>query len=274
MEEIINKYEILNKLNLNQDFIQNIQLFYVFNRGRSVFIVTNDDKVYAVGSNECGVLGFGHRFSVNELTINQELSHKRIIDFKNGWRHTIARTSDGKVYCWGLNVWGLLGNGRDDRIIYKPILNQDLNGNHIVDICCGGVHSLVLTIDRDIYAWGSNLYGQIGNGKYGHDEYQLMPYHLGFGGQKVKAISCGFWHSMALTEAGNVFSWGWNYYGQLGIGTEVENTSPKRIEFEIVIQKISCNLYHSLLLSRDETFTCSVGMNTENWELMLKMESN
>jgi alpha-tubulin suppressor-like RCC1 family protein len=196
---------------LNQDFIQNIQLFYVFKRNfiggekTDVFIITNDDKVYAVGSNVNGVLGFGHENSVNELTINEELSHKRIVDFNNGLRHTIARNSDGKVYCWGRNVCGILGNGRNDLVISKPELNQYLNGKHIIDICCGAGHSLVLTIDDDVYAWGRNDDGQIGNGKSGG--YQLMPYHVkGFDGQKVKAISCGFYHSMALTETGNVFS--------------------------------------------------------------------
>jgi len=158
------------------------------------------------------------------LTINEELSHKRIVDFKNGGVHTIARTSDGKVYCWGRNVYGVLGNGRNDWKISKPELNQYLNGKHVVDICCGGEHSLVLTIDGDVYAWGYNVNGQIGNGESGG--YQSKPYHVkGFDGQKVKAISCGFLHSMVLTKAGNVFSWVWNKYGQLGIGTEVNCTS-------------------------------------------------
>jgi len=109
---------------LNQDFNRNIQLFYVgqYLIGRNVLIVTSDDKVYAFGSNGYGVLGYGHEDSVNELNINEGLSHKRIIDFKNGLEHTIARTSDGKVYCWGWNEWGLLGNGRHDWEIYKPEL--------------------------------------------------------------------------------------------------------------------------------------------------------
>jgi len=98
------------------------------------------------------------------LAINEELSHKRSIDFKDGFFFFFARTSDGKVYCGGWNGWGILGNGRDDSKISKPELNQYLNGKHIIDICCGSGHLLVLIIDGDVYAWGGNDYEQIGNG--------------------------------------------------------------------------------------------------------------
>jgi len=121
-----NSQQILNELKLDQDFIQNITLLDVLNYG-NVFIITKDDTIYAFGSNRDGVLGFCHEDRLNELTINEELSDKRVIDFKNGMIHTIARTSDEKVYCWGWNVCGVLGNGRDDSKIYKPELNQYLN---------------------------------------------------------------------------------------------------------------------------------------------------
>jgi len=230
MEEILNKYENLNELELDQHFVQSIQLFHVFNNFESnVFIVTNEDKIYTFGYNSDGVLGFGHKNSVNELTINEELSHKRIVDFKNGLQHTIARSSDGKVYCWGQNKWGVLGNRRDDWEINKPELIEYLNDKLITDICCGANHSLVLTTDGNVYAWGHNGYGQIGNGKSSWNECQSTPYHVkGFYGQKVKAISCGGWHSMVLTDDGNVFSWGLNDNGQLGIETEEHCSSFKK----------------------------------------------
>ena len=44
----------------------------------------------------------------------KELCYKQLIDFKNSDYHVIARTSDGKVYCWGCNEWGCLGNGKSD----------------------------------------------------------------------------------------------------------------------------------------------------------------
>ncbi len=63
-----------------------IKLLYVFKvdlDANNVFVVTNDAKVFAFGSNNWGVLGFGDNDKVNEFKINEELSHKQIIDFKN-----------------------------------------------------------------------------------------------------------------------------------------------------------------------------------------------
>ena len=76
-----------------------------------------------------------------------------------------------------------------------------------------------------------------------------------FNGKKVISISCGYWHSLALTECGRVFSWGSNNWGELGrnICKYFNSNRPIPIELckEIIINKISCGLHHSLLLSID-----------------------
>ncbi len=96
------------------------------------------------------------------MKIFSELCYKKVIDFKNTDFHTIERTIDGKVYCWGKNL-GVLGNGRNDCINYRPELNEYLSDKYIIDICCGHWHSLVLTNNGEVYAWGANEFGQIGN---------------------------------------------------------------------------------------------------------------
>ncbi len=258
-------------------------------KGYNVFIVTKDEKTYAFGNNTFGQLGFGHNRVVcpkdNQLSkrpkpfgqmlafwtqklhcevvnavvnapqIVKELCDQQIVDFANGLNHCIARNNIGKVYCWGRNKWGLIGTGQESDSFHKPILNQYLNNEFITDISCGAFHSIVLTNCGEVYAWGSNRFGQIGNAC---NSDQLMPIKMkGFNNERVVMISCGLWHSMALTESGRVYSWGRNDCGQLGIGTTGGSNEPKfvavidEIKFNVFIEKISCGSYHSLLLSSD-----------------------
>jgi alpha-tubulin suppressor-like RCC1 family protein len=261
MSQIMEKIDVLNTLNYG--FKQRVKVLYVFEdcdyfgdvKGFNVLIVTKDDKTYAFGVNSRGRLGFGHNRVVNEIQIVKELCDQQIIDFSNGKYHCIARNSSGKVYCWGYNEFGYLGIGSKDYSSYKPILNQYLNNEFVIDISCGDSHSLVLTNCGEVYAWGENYSGQIGNDC---NDHQLMPIKVkGFNNERVVMISCGWRHSMALTECGHVYSWGSNNCGQLGIGNTVDSNEPKFVtvidenKCIVFIEKISCGSYHSLLLSSD-----------------------
>ncbi len=258
MSEIVKKYKVLQQL--KEEFLSEIKLLYIFKNynENNALIVTNDDKVFAFGDNSYGVLGFGHSSQIKQITINEELSHKQMIDFKNGFYHIIARTIDGKVYCWGCNWFAVLGNGNNDRLIYRPQLNQYLSDKQIIDICCGFSHSLALTSSGEVYAWGYNKFGQIANRRKGLNEWfnecQSIPIKVnGFNDEKVIEISCGLCHSMALTQSGRVFSWGNNRFGQLGRNKTKDSNIALIILLsnKILIKKISCGQSHSLLLSSD-----------------------
>jgi alpha-tubulin suppressor-like RCC1 family protein len=192
---------------------------------------------------------------VNEIQIVEELCDQQIIDFANGFRYCIARNRSGKIYCWGWNIRGLLGIGSKDESYPKPKLNQYLNNEFVIDISCGVYHSLVLTNCGEVYAWGGNGWGQIGNGC---NDNQLIPIKVkGFNNERVVMISCGDRHSMALTECGHVYSWGLNDCGQLGIGNTEDSNEPKFVtvidenKCDVFIEKISCGSGHSLSLSSD-----------------------
>jgi hypothetical protein len=257
MSQIMEKFDVLNKL--NDEFKQRVKVLYVFENyeyyGYNVLIVTKDDKTYAFGNNSYNRLGFGHNRFVNEIQIVKELCDQQIIDFTNGLEHCIARNSSGKVYCWGRNDWGLLGIGSQDENLHKPKLNQYLNNKFVIDISCGARHSFVLTNCGEVYAWGDNYRGQIGNSC---NRDQLIPFKVkGFNNERIVMISCGFLHSMALTECGHVYSWGNNEFGQLGIGNTENSNEPKFVavidenKCNVFIENISCGSYHSLLLSSD-----------------------
>ncbi len=81
------------------------------------------------------------------------------------------------------------------RELSKPELIESLNNEQVIDISCGGSHSLALTIDGQVYAWGENKYGQLGIGNHDYYEDNLKPVKfIGFDGEKVKMICCGVEH--------------------------------------------------------------------------------
>jgi hypothetical protein len=127
----------------------------------------------------------------------------------------------------------------------------------IIDISCGAYHSLALTSNGDVYAWGLNESEQIGieSGSVS----QLRPVKINFSiNEKFKAISCGAYHSMALTESGRVFSWGENDDGQLGVGNFTNFNKPELIQMnDILFEKICCSSSFSFFLSTDgDIYVC------------------
>ncbi len=111
-------------------------------------------------------------------------------------------------------------------------------------------HSLVLTSIGEVYAWGWNDFGQVGNRSY---ENQLVPLKVkGIEKEIVTLISCGTQYPLALTKSGLVFSWGDNQLGQLRIEGIKYLSTPVHIKLDEKINKISCGQHHSLLLSNSE----------------------
>jgi alpha-tubulin suppressor-like RCC1 family protein len=175
---------------LKEYFIEKLKLLYIDRY--TTIILTKEDKVYQFERDVETLLNLNKNDnSFIESKVLNELCFKQIIDFKSSDCHVIARTIDGKVYCWGENRFRVFGNGKNEwNIQYKPELNEYLSDKQIIDICCGACHSLVLTNNGELYAWGHNEKGQIGNGC---NDNQLIPIKLNdFNEEKVIQISFGY----------------------------------------------------------------------------------
>ncbi len=166
-------------------------------------------------------LSFVTDLKINPISRNRRIILEEIVDITRGHNYYIAKT-DGHFYCWGYNYKGQFGNSKryknsNESIKLKnnqPELNQ-WNNLNIDVITCGLCQSLALTSSEEVFAWGRNEFGQVGNRRH---KNKLVPKKVkGFEKEIVTMISCGIQHSLALTKSGLVFSWGDNQLGQLGI---------------------------------------------------------
>ena len=176
--------------------------------------VTGDGNVKAWGANFWGQLGDG---TTDDSTTPQVVSGlSDVLETAAGYRHSLALRSDCTVWAWGYNSNGELGLGdTDDRTEAERI--EALSG--IVSICAGYGHSLALGADGTVWAWGSNGYGALGNngGEYNNIPVQVLISDGETPLSGIIEISCGVYVSAAVDDKGNVWTWGANTNGELGI---------------------------------------------------------
>ncbi len=114
---------------------------------------------------------------------------------------------------------------RSDRLV--PTQVAALASVAVRCVAGGWRHSAAVTTDGAIYAWGWNKFGQLG---LGDALDRTAPAQLPGLPQPVRTLSCGWRHTVAITESAEVYSWGRGVSGQLGHGDEADVHSPKRLE--------------------------------------------
>ncbi len=153
-----------------------------------------------------------------------------VIAIAAGEYHNLALKADGTVIAWGGDGNGQLGNGPVITAIQSaPVVVADLPGTGtlagVSAIAAGGAHSLALKSDGTVVAWGSDIYGQLGNGAMIVADRSAPVEVLSIGGigllSNVVAIAAGNLHSLALTSVGAVVAWGTDGNGQLGNGAVI-----------------------------------------------------
>ncbi|KAK6194794.1 hypothetical protein SNE40_000350 [Patella caerulea] len=248
---------------LDQDMLSSIDKVCVFgSSGNEAVFITKDDDVYAIGSNCSSCLGLGDTHSSFEPRKIDVLCRKKIIDIAFGsGPHVLAVSGTGEVYSWGHNGYCQLGNGGSNQGLVPSLINSGLQGKRVVQVACGSHHSMARTQDGDVYAWGQNNCGQVGTGTTSN---QSTPRKITAAlSRPCIAISCGQTSSMALMETGEVYGWGYNGNGQLGLGNNVNQPAPCKVNMlaGVIIHQIVCGYAHTMVLS-DEGVMYSWGANS------------
>ncbi|XP_045327677.1 X-linked retinitis pigmentosa GTPase regulator isoform X4 [Leopardus geoffroyi] len=166
-----------------------------------------------------------------------------------GDEHTAVVTGNNKLYMFGSNNWGQLGLGSKSTV-GKPTCVKALKPEKVKFAACGRNHTLVSTEGGKVYAAGGNNEGQLGLG----DTEERNTFHLisFFTSQyKIKQLSAGSNTSAALTEDGELFMWGDNSEGQIGLKDVTNVCVPQQVTVGKPISWISCGYYHSAFVTTE-----------------------
>jgi alpha-tubulin suppressor-like RCC1 family protein len=205
--------------------------------------ITSTGQLYAFGSNYFGQLGNKTNNLKEEanpaptlVTLPGHLGP--VTQITAGRYHSLAVTSSGQLYAFGDNNWGQLGNdtnmGEGEAANPMPAL-VTLPGatGSVTQTAAGAYHSLAITSTGQLYAFGDNLWGQLGNTTNDGNEPGPIPPSPtpapvtlpGETGQ-VTQIAAGAWFSLAVTSTGQLYAFGENRFGQLGNATNDRTEEP------------------------------------------------
>jgi E3 ubiquitin-protein ligase HERC2 len=134
--------------------------------------------------------------------------------------HSLLLTSTGRILSFGTGQYGALGHGYSSGKqlpdIYRPRYIDSLSGTRCVCIAAGELHSAAVTVDGDLYTWGDGFCGQLGHGDKGPCVSPQQVTKGGLEDECVANVALGARHSLAVTEDGEVFSFGLGHFGVLG----------------------------------------------------------
>ncbi|BBO18213.1 conserved hypothetical protein [Candidatus Brocadia pituitae] len=113
----------------------------------------------------------------------------------------------------------------------------------------GAFHTIALKSDGTVWAWGSNFWGQLGDGTNNYSNYRVQVVGL----SDVIAIAAGSEHNVALKSDGTVWAWGENKYGQLGDGTNTDRNTPVQVSGLNDVAAIAAGWWFTTALRSDGT---------------------
>ncbi len=198
--------------------------WYYGGNGNDLVLLWPYTALAAWGANGTGTLGNGlsEDSDVPVNVLPQLLAGKTVVQIATGGRHTLALTSEGRVFSWGENKFGQLGNitSENSRTPVELDLRGALAGKKVVAVAAGAEFSLALTSEGRVAAWGLHDLGQLGDGS--ESTFSQEPVEVAadgvLAGAKITQIGAGTRFALALTSTGRVVAWGDNQWGYLGIG--------------------------------------------------------
>lgn len=194
--------------------------------------IATNDRAYCWGRNTYGGLGAGSTTtSYTPLAVSQGVipAGVNFTAIASGEFHTCAIATNDRAYCWGYNPNGQLGNGTTTNSSTPVAVSQGSipAGVNFKQISVEDRHTCAIATNDRAYCWGEGTSGQLGNGA---GASSLTPVAVSQGalpaGVNFKQISVGYLASCAIATNDRAYCWGINNYGQAGMGSLGDHTTP------------------------------------------------
>ncbi|XP_071450243.1 probable E3 ubiquitin-protein ligase HERC1 [Hetaerina americana] len=228
-------------------------------------VTTNTEKcdVYVWGSNSSQQLAEGSQEKI--MVPKLAKAFVDVYQVEAGQYCTFIIHTNGSVSGCGKGSYGRLGLGDSNNQPLPKRLNVDWHVKKLSSSKGSDGHSLALTEDGQVYSWGDGDYGKLGHGNL---SIQKLPKPItgSLSGKVVKTIHAGYRHSAAVTEDGELYTWGEGDYGRLGHGDSNAKYSPTLVRDICGVGSVACGSAHTIALSLDGKTVWSFG-SSENGKL-------
>ncbi|MCX7747308.1 MAG: fibronectin type III domain-containing protein [Clostridia bacterium] len=210
------------------------------------FAILNDSSVMAWGTNTTGQLGLGN---TDKCMVPKKVDSLSNVDKIYTSGDTSYALCKGTLYSWGNNSVGQLGRSTYSAAEYAPGKVSD-NVKQLLINWNGSL--FMITNDGNVYAWGQNSSKYLGLGSSYTDSYYRYPVQIP-NIANAKELFGNIYSTFVLLENGEVWAWGYNSNGQLGLGDKIGKLVPTKVDSYIGAKKIVVNDYCSFAIFQDGT---------------------
>jgi len=213
-----------------------------------VCAVLTDSTVKCWGQNFFGQLGDGTSSDRTTPTAVTQITGADAVSL--GANFSCARLTNGTSKCWGDNSYGQRGHGAKSNRNLPTSIDAVTS---VTSVVIGQDHRCVVVTGGAVKCWGKNTFGQLGNGSTTDSSVPVQVPGL----TGISKVTLGLNHTCALEESsGNVKCWGLNNYGQLGNGTNVNQSSPIAVSGLTGQISLASGMYHSCAVHQSGVVKC------------------
>ncbi|KAJ3278560.1 Regulator of chromosome condensation [Borealophlyctis nickersoniae] len=237
--------------------LSDVTIVAIFAGGLHNIALTDDGKLWSWGCNDQMALGRGGEEM--EPGPVEGLDDEFIVQVACGDSISAALTREGNVYAWGTfrgtnGIFGFAANetGVTTKTQDRPVRLEMLT--RIIDIDCGANHMIAIQDGGTVYSWGIAEQGQLGRKPQGRrmEQSSLTPRPCNFRRLKYTRAFCGSYHTFLVYKETEVYAFGLNNHGQLGLGDTDEYEGVWHVDgLEGKVKTISGGEHHSLFLNED-----------------------